>query len=805
MVTLMPKVLNFRKGGMENTAQDQILQAVFSRTLDLKGTKNKLDLGGKQLKKARNKRISLLMTIVFMLTIMIPVAAPAATSASISAMTTPIVSDLNNQTLGTIKVTVPAGTIQTGDSVIFKIPDGWDFATPVVVNVGGSIAVPATNSAMNVAGAADNRVFVPVNYQNTANPAADINGLAANEIQVDVLDANDEIQLTALADQSLTNDFVFYAYMRDVNVESGKTGDCTVTFDGLTGSGFPMGTVVNARVESAGSVTITVSGTDTSNNNFNFDMRVKENVRGSLELGNDTLELTLPDGYVWTTGARANEVSGIPGAILRNLMGEAITYDVNINPAGDELTIDFNNVGGVVRATNVASYWEFAGLAFTVDDEDQIDEGDVVMEIAGESTINISEAVVGKYGDFGATIAVVGDVPEIVAGFEEQEIAEINVEELIAGSLLEGRTVTLQLPENARWQRDVDGNAAPANSDADHGLTLNGTDYTGTNDRMAKYDVNVAGVATLTTDEAKVSLEDVEVLVEPGFTGDLVVTVGGSAGVSGEIVVAKVVSPFSVKAENLNTLQIGKSGQAIGDIIISENIAGAFEEANVRLLVPQNIEWDNIPTVEVIEGNAKIESGSVTRATFNTYQDILQFNIQRDSTIASKIKVSGAELKLDRTIPEGNINVQLTGFAVMDAAASIEWPNTDYAAEGAIATVGTPAPVETTAEVSFTSGQDGVYIENGRMMVQVNLLDELGITKAWDATTKTAYFFNGAKVVAFPIGKALVNVQGVANITLEAPNKVIDGNTYVALRGLEYLGVGLEWNADTKTATATLK
>ena len=762
--------------------------------------------------KIRNKKFALLLTIMFVLTIMMPLATPAsASSGTIAALSAPTVLDANGQTLGVIKVTVPAASIQNGDSVTMKLPSGFEFG-----------AAPAAGAAQIAVGIADNRVVVPALIG--PNPA-DVNGLSAVDITVAVLNVDNEIQLTAGAAQSVVQPFIFYVYLRNIDVDSGKTGDCVVTFDGPPASGFPMGNVLVGKAVSDGAVTLSVSGVDTSNSNFTFDLRIREDIQGSLALGVDSLELELPDGYTWTTVSAAD-------ALVTALWGENIQVDITRNVARDTLTIDLDGAmaAGVLiapaRATNAASAWELP-LAFTVNNESKVSKGDIEVAISGETNTNISKAVVGKYGEFGASVKAGAKIPEIKAGVVNQEIADIIVSEDIAGSLLEGRSVTLELPANARWHRErvaAVGGTIPANSTTNNNLRLDGVSYMGSDYATARYNVNVIGVGVVTTSAGEVKLEKLGVIVEPGFTGDLVVKVGGTAGLTGEIVVAKVVAPLSGKVDSKATVQIGKAGQAVGTLIITENVAGALSsDQRFEILLPENIQFSKVPAVKVTEGDLKIDALTVTRATNVTTNRQLQMTIDRKSKTASTIEISGLELTLDRTIPEGDVKVGLRGPAVLDfstlRAAASPWPNTTSQASVAIATCGTPAPGDTMMAASFVIGAktytlNGVvaemdvvpYVKDGRTYLPVRYVGyALGVAPEnilWDG--KTATLVKGDKVVQVTVGSKAMIVNG-ATINLDVAPELKDGRTMLPFRWIAWaFGAAVDWDAATQTVTMKL-
>jgi hypothetical protein len=214
-------------------------------------------------------------------------------------------------------------------------------------------------------------VYVP------ATVDSDPNGLT--DIAINVLDADDEVQITAGADQSINNDFVFYIYMRDVDVKGGTTKDNVVTFSGPTNTGFPKGTVTNATVTStAGVVKITVSGADISKNDFTFDLRLEETMAGTLKESAESIKLTLPAGYKW------DNVD--PGVYL--IWGDGVTA-ADFTFDGAVLTID------VARESTRASAWDLTGFTFFVSDASLINAGAINAEITCDTNTDITYVEVG--------------------------------------------------------------------------------------------------------------------------------------------------------------------------------------------------------------------------------------------------------------------------------------------------------------------------------------------------------------------------------------------------------------------------
>jgi len=740
-----------------------------------------------------------MLVVLAMLASMFMGMGTASAAVSYSALSTPALGDdpAVAQALGAIKVNVPAGTLEAGDSMIFKLDSGFDFFA----------AFNAAPQAVHTAGA--NEVVVPA----LIGPlATDVNGIAIGNVALAVLDANDEVQVTVNADQSVIQDFVFYIYLNSIEVESGTDKDCIVSIDSPPGSGFSTGSVLVGKASSAGELSLAVTGADTDDENFNFELRVKESAAGALKLEDQTLKIKLPGGYVWT------HADGNP--VLGSLWGDVAQFSFDYDE--EELiigliTADINNDGvinavdlGAPAATDLASAWDIptAWLAFMVDDEDSVKPGDIVAKISGKSDTNISEAVVGTYGDLGATVTA-KTVPELISGQDEQEIGNLVVKESLGGSLADDRTVTFTLPSQAAWQ-DVYGAGGMDNFTRDEGLQLDFIGYTGSNDRTAKFRVNNPSGANA----AEVELKNAEIAIEPGFEGDIVVEVGGNAGITGSVVVANVKSAITATATSTPEVIIGIGNQVLGDFTVTENVAGGFQDDQPIILdLPGGTVWHGTPTVTVTEGDLRIEN--VRRVNGDNQ---IQFEVLADSTTPSTISVTGAKIQIDRTVVEGPITMKVQGAAVAETSVYAPWVNSNTAAKCNIANVVTPAPDEAVVNGTFVIGSTSYtingatltmdvapYIKDGRTFLPLAYVAQaLGVTATniiWDATNQTVTLMKGDKVVQVKIGSTTMYVNGAA-VTLDVAPEISSSRTCLPVALLaQAFGGSASWDAATQTVT----
>ena len=734
--------------------------------------------------KIRNKRIALLLVLMMLATMFVGVGTASA-AGNIQALTTPTISDGDSETLGKIKVTIPAGVIAAGHSIVVNLPDDYEFKTAVTTGIAA-----ATPSA-----AKDNEIYVPATIDGTK-----VNSLVAANLTVSGgIAGSDSFTINAAANQDTTMiDGVFYIVLDDIDASDASSGDAVVTFDGSTNTGFPRGNVIVGILATDGDVTLSASSLDTSNDTFGFTLRIKESLAGSFVDKNKSIRIKLPSGYEWTTVATP--------AVTTVWGDNTVTIGATFNASGDTMTLKPG------AASSEVSCWEIP-VSFQVEDESDVEAGAIEATISGDTSLTVNKLKVGTYGDYDATIEAGETVPTIFAGFEEQEIAEIIVKESMAGSLQANRTVTLTLPAGARWQEAIDGIASPESFDSD-GITLTNTSFTGADDRTAKYTVSANS-----TSAAELTLENAEVAVEPGFTGDLVVTVGGNAGLKGEITVAKVITPVAVAVSAKTDIEIGQAGQAVGDITITEAEAGAIAEGDLILRLPEGFKWSNRGTVSVESGNTKIDS---TTTKGDSDRNLI-IDVTSDSTTASEILLTGATITVNRTVAEGEFKVSVLGDAVLDTlvyagGTTRIWPNSSTAASAVLGTVITAAGGNVANTGVFTIGSatytiNGVektmdvapYISNSRTYMPIRYVAyAMGIDDSnilWDGAKRTVTLIKGDKVVQMTIGSTTLLINGAAVTMDVAPEISSDRTMLPAAFVAQAFGSAATWDATTQTVS----
>lgn len=704
------------------------------------------------MRKLRNKKFCLLMALIFAFTTMFSFAGvAAAASTSYDALSTPTVEESDNDTdlkdLGSLLITIDKLDTTKDHEALLSLPSDFEhsFTNGDVLEAeydGGSVA---------------NAVYITTTSKD-------------NEFKID---------LSGLAGNGLLSDVEILIPFEDVYVE-GDDGDIVLTIEKITGQ-FVDGEVVIGYI-SGGDVTVSVVDDETFDDTGVVTIRVKESLAGALGDATDALKFELPDGFVWDMASSGT----IP---VTRIWGDNIG---SLSYTADDEEIEIAGVD-----TNTASCFEF-DLYIEVEDYGAVEEGDIIAKVRGDAGATPNEIVVGKYGDYGVKVTA-ADAEEVFAGQTDQEIADIDIEETLDGSLIPNRSVFIKLPNYAAWVTEY----VP-----DDSSVLGSFSQVGDNVQLIRAMVN---------DSGDVTLEDAEIMVEANAPeGDLEVTVYGSAiGEEVTLVVAKVLAPVKVTTDPKD-VRIGVKKQETGDVVITETTGGALiEDGILRLALPQGAEFSAVPdSVEVVEGDLQI--GNVTER-----DRFLDIEIERDSDEASSIKISGIKLDVDRTLAEGPIGFKVMGDAVVDADTVDEWSNSTYAAVAVMANCVTPAPGETMKKATFVLGSttytvDGVentmdvapYAKEGRTYLPLRYVAmALGVDESnilYDGASQTVTLLKGDKVVQVTIGSKTMVVNG-ATIAMDVAPEAVDGRTMLPFRWIAWaFGATVNWDAATQTVTMEL-
>ncbi|MGQ9826151.1 MAG: stalk domain-containing protein, partial [Desulfotomaculales bacterium] len=217
------------------------------------------------------------------------------------------------------------------------------------------------------------------------------------------------------------------------------------------------------------------------------------------------------------------------------------------------------------------------------------------------------------------------------------------------------------------------------------------------------------------------------------------------------------------------------------------------------------------------QGDIVIDQNSISRGVSSDGRWYVEVKIKSTSSTPSMIKFSGIKLDLYRTVPEGVLNVDLNGTAVVQTITS--FPGFTSISVAKVADVVTPAPVEQKAKVVFTinytkytvNGVDQTmdvapYIKDGRTFVPVRYAAQaVGVTpeNILYADGKVT-LVKGDKVVQLTIGSNVMLINGIA-INMDVAAELKDGRTMLPFRWVaQALGAKVNWDEATQTVTMEL-
>jgi hypothetical protein len=740
------------------------------------------------------------------------------------------------------------------------VPNGQIIQATPGGTFNSSLLVTVSEYAFTGAGPYDFRVTLPAGYRLT-NGAADF-AFAVGGTQADTsidITTGGVVNISAAPVAGTTNAFTvsvtangptihkkgqFTMTMNNINVPAGASEDVKVKIEAAPGSPFTSQDVTIANVGvgkvavSIDDVDIITSANSAATNTINL-LRIKEDRAGALQTGTNSFRLKLPVGYTW-----ANTAGVATTTAITNVWGDA-AVTLALTTLDSNRTLEVTPVTAAPPATALATtaptYWEISGLQILID-ESVAAAGDVVARVSGRTGYNVGEITLAKFGEFDVKAEPVGDPTKVVAGKFNQEIGAFQIEEVIGGSLVNNRTITLELVGNAKW---VDGNASLVGMQAaglGTAVALPVLDLTrsknvpagmftgwtpvGTSGKIIKATI---GATTAANSPAKLVFHQGEIIVAPTAAkeGAISIKVGGTAGASGEFKVADVTPPVVGSVEKVNELRIGVSNQKLEPIKVKEIVDEAIDARTGTIpgVVPTAVNFNRLAlvfpqgvvpsvstlTAKVLEGNMQIDASAAGVQKRDDGRWFVDIPILSTSMTPATIEIDNVYVTLDRTVPEGDITVGITGGAVNQTTA---WFPGDLAVGSAIvAKAITPAPAEIAGNGEFKISSNiykvnGVakvmdvapYIKGDRTYVPMRYLGEiLGAEVVWDDAARTVTLTKGDTTVVFTIGSTSYTVNGEAKTADVAPEIANDRTMLPARFVAEAFGAVVGWDAATQT------
>ncbi|MBS3947816.1 MAG: copper amine oxidase N-terminal domain-containing protein [Dethiobacter sp.] len=760
--------------------------------------------------KTNRKKISILLVLAMVMTMLAGLAAPAgATTPSVNVRGVSVnVAPVTPATLGLVELTNAAERVVAGGSsleVEVRLPAGFTFRTdpaPALgsVRLNGAVPAAAALSAgptLEAIDTVDNRL---VRFT-VAPPDADINNLRFLMGRINIPTAhrgaiNAEVRLRSfvpgVGGQEVTQEVTMWEQTATVqvgNVLAAGTASAAVTKPTIQRG---------VAAQAAGNITIT------------------ENVVGSIPVA-ATITLTAPAGVLFAAAPTVGETGGLVAA--PDVLQVYPRRDVVIN---------------VTTASTIArSVITVSGIRFNV--EPQVADGDVGVTIVGSANSNVTpatvaNAAVGAVAVGQVTVDADPATPAadrvVTAGRLDAAIASIRLRETTAGAIQPGRVVSFTLPVGFTW--DAAPAPAPAIDNADPGFTA----PSATSDAGRTVSFWTSGVST-----APVTRVFGGLLINASATapaGDITVTVGGTAGVSGTVVVGRARTPYTVTAVTAPNLRADQRGQLLGNLVVTENFAGAFRGVagnllTVTLPVGVTLSAGVTPTVVASGG-----PGTMAAGTVNVPEGRRSFTVETAATASMAVTtwtISGLRVDLDR-VPVGPITVTAGGTAliapVADAAAlgiagvGVTTVDAARALVGTtVASVNLGNVVSATATRSvFTIGalsflRDGVstpidaapVVVDGRTLLPLRFaalaVGVSGESIIWDAARQTVTMLRGDRVVQLQIGSRNMLINGVP-IPMDVAPSIVSGRTVLPIAWLALaLRADVAWDATARTVTVT--
>ena len=711
---------------------------------------------------------------------------------------------INTSSTTRVAVNIDGGSLQNGvtSSVYLRLPSDAYTTFGGTVNPDGSITLPAANVPTNNAANALNAVSSTVTLYPVGTAKAYTNaGVTTNTYN--------EWKLDVTGSANFQNAGLFYLDLSKTYAPSNTNGTLGLTFDAPTGSPFTNGSVTVAQIGS-GKVDVSIDNVNSvtaGSSKAIGTIRIKESQAGSLAsaTSDNALKLKLPEGFTWNlpTGANVSKVWGD-----NNNLPTSAQFSVS---SSDQRTLYIKGTG---TASLQALYYELTGLTINVDDT-VAKTGDIDVTVGGDSTYAESDLVVGHYGDYSTAVSI-ANPSNVQAGQTDEGLNDdsLTITESAPESLVANRTIKLTLGGNAKWNSTDLPVIDSAASDL-QGLKLSSFTPVGTDGTTIQATVQTASTGTK---GAKIVFKKggLDLAADAGNQAvDL--TVGGTAGVTGEGTIANIVSPVKGSVDGTApNVKIGVQDQVLAPIVITEAKSGAIDNGSVNktvyLTFPSGVTVKNIPNITVTDGDLVLANAANITASGNQ----VTFQIKSTSTKASTIKVDGLKVDVDRTVAEGALDVKVGGSALVESTS--QFPNVDKVVEFPVANVVTPAPGETTANATFTIGSTtytvngqtktldvAPYTEGGRTYLPIRFVAEaLGVSDdniIWNDATKTVTLINGNRIATFKVGQRSYTVNG-AVVPMDAAAEFKQNRNMIPLRyAAQALGVAIGWDDATQTVT----
>lgn len=583
----------------------------------------------------------------------------------------------------------------------------------------------------------------------------------------------------------------------------------------------------SAKAKIKGDVPISDDGTEIK------DIYIEETTGGSLEEG-QRVTLKLSKNFKFESKGE-----------LKVIIGDIEISDYRIE---DDREISFK----ISKASTKASDILISGIVIEPDDADTGDTAEITISGAG---INKGSFEIGEYSDYGTEIYIYDEDEEMPVFYsgnvydEEDDITlPITIEEIIPDSINVKRKITFTFPDGVMVvtaETGAEGEAETGvyvyeDSDDDANNNWQGSLGTSGNSSTAKVEIkkNVVTISGIEPDKESdeiIMTFAFNLAIAPDFTGDVDVTVSGSALDNEKtLTVAEVEKPFTVEAKT-NNVNIDYRNVPVSDITITESYAGALAEEEYIVLKAENMNFEKGVTYEVTKGDLEID-----KLTVDSSEGTITLKVKEESSKESTIVISDIELYLSRMLPSGGYDLLITDcrngrydYGEYDCTyfESCHAPRTDkdsyFDADDVTAvedyikvvTSGRDKDDSTlTTDIVVPIGEKTIYAggkaididvpaylsQEGYTMLPVRAVAEaLDAVVTWDKPTKTVSILYGSRIISMKVNSKIITVNGTL-IAAEKAVEIKDNRAFLSMRFLGYaLGMteaDMRYDKDLKIA-----
>ncbi len=440
-------------------------------------------------------------------------------------------------------------------------------------------------------------------------------------------------------------------HINNIYVPKGASGSVVLKVDRSGSSGFSSGNLTIAHVASQ-KLDLSSEKTPflTSGSQTVGPILVTENMPGAFRY----LELTLPAGYSWISET----------AVINPGLGLTRDYDGSNGNERDykatyynekrygqsvlrvELTGDASTVAGTLR------------IECGVDvDEGKAAAGSVDITVEGSAKPSIKTLKIGSFSEQETSVTA-STAKALYGGLLGQEIADITISELVPGTLVGGRKVTLALPSWAKWDVYPTVQVQGVTELSVHTDLGEKAFPAGDEGNMAEFTID----QTSQNDAGKIVIKDAKVNIRVDApAGDLKVALLGSAGVSGEVTVGTIKVPLTITAKSNPSLMLGRQNQPAGDIEITEAAGRVLLAQQLWVDFPNSVSLSSIPRVKVTSGNLDIGQPYLAD---DMEKRRLVIPIKTASTAPATLSITDIFYDVGNLAADGDVEVHVGGPAV---------------------------------------------------------------------------------------------------------------------------------------------